>query len=137
MKQTMLSLAAAALLAGSSAIALAQTNNMGTNSNMDTHSNMSTPSSQLGAETQPQNGNGTTGAMSNGMSNGGAHRMAMSSSQVKQIQSALDQKGEHVTVDGKWGKQTAQAVRKFQKQNGLRATGHVDQKTMEKLGVSG
>lgn len=129
MKQTMLSLAAAALLAGSSAVALAQTNNMGTNSNTGTNSNMSTPSTQPGAE----NSSGGTHAMSNG----GRRHMAMSSDQVKQIQSALDQKGEHVTVDGKWGKQTAQAVRKFQKDNGLHATGRADHQTMQKLGVSG
>jgi peptidoglycan hydrolase-like protein with peptidoglycan-binding domain len=134
MKHTMLAVAAAALLAGSSAIALAQTNDMGTNSNMGTNNGASAPSTapQSGAENSDSNGT-TTGAMSGH----GRGPMAMSATRVKHIQSALDQKGEHVKVDGKWGKQTAAAVRNFQKQNGLPTTGRVDHQTMQKLGVSG
>lgn len=132
MKYAMFTIAAAALLAGSSAIALAQTNSMGTNSNMGTNSGMTAPSTAAQPGAENSNSNGTTGAMSS------AHgHMAMSATRVKRIQSALDQKGEHVTVDGKWGKQTAAAVRSFQKENGLPTTGRADHQTMQKLGVSG
>jgi len=41
------------------------------------------------------------------------------------------------TVDGKWGKQTAKAIRAFQKASGLPATGRLDGDTLEGLGLAG
>ena len=137
MRHTLLALTTTALLAGGSALALAQTNNMGTSGG----SNMNAPTTS-GTMPGSNNGNGassgTTRSMSSGaMNNGTSGRTATSSQRVKSIQSALDQKGQHVTVDGKWGKQTAAAIRSFQKENGLKATGRADHQTMQKLGVSG
>jgi peptidoglycan hydrolase-like protein with peptidoglycan-binding domain len=57
------------------------------------------------------------------------------SSQVKAIQTALNKDGYKVAVDGKMGKQTHAALMKFQKANGLPATGKADAATMKKLGV--
>lgn len=131
MKYTMLALTAAALLAGPSSVALAQGNMPGTN--------------QPGAQ-EPTTGknpggynNGAAGMHENqGMhQNPGMHeeRTGMSEDQVKQLQTALEQKGQHVTVDGKWGNQTANALRNFQKENGLQPTGRLDPETSEKLGL--
>jgi peptidoglycan hydrolase-like protein with peptidoglycan-binding domain len=115
MKRTLLSLVGAAMLAGTSAVALAQTG--------------MTPSNPQ------QNMAPGAGAHGGAMSAPGAAHMGMSPDRVKEIQSALDQKGQHVTVDGKWGKQTASALRKFQQENGLKPTGRLDPETAQKLGL--
>jgi len=60
---------------------------------------------------------------------------AAPSSQVKSVQAALNNEGYKVAVDGKMGKQTHDALMKFQKANGLPATGKADAATMKKLGV--
>jgi hypothetical protein len=57
------------------------------------------------------------------------------SSQVKAVQTALNKDGYKVAVDGKMGKQTHDALMKFQKANGLPATGKADAATVKKLGV--
>ncbi|MBV8536832.1 MAG: peptidoglycan-binding protein [Alphaproteobacteria bacterium] len=115
MKHTMLALTMAAALAGTSAVAFAQSPTSTTPNNSTT--NMDTMSSNRSNENV-------------------AAKSGMSADKVKQIQSALDQKGQHVNVGGHWGKQTASALRKFQKQNGLKATGNADQQTMQKLGLT-
>jgi len=60
---------------------------------------------------------------------------AASSDQVKAVQTALNNDGYKVAVDGKMGKQTHDALMKFQKANGLPATGKADAATLKKLGV--
>jgi peptidoglycan hydrolase-like protein with peptidoglycan-binding domain len=60
---------------------------------------------------------------------------AAPSSEVKAIQTALNKDGYKLAVDGKMGKQTHAALMKFQKANGLPATGKADAATMKKLGV--
>jgi peptidoglycan hydrolase-like protein with peptidoglycan-binding domain len=60
---------------------------------------------------------------------------AAPSSQVKAIQTALNKDGYSLAVDGKMGKQTHDALKKFQKANGLPATGTADAATLKKLGV--
>ena len=56
--------------------------------------------------------------------------------EVKKIQEALKNKGEDPgNVDGVMGKKTKQAIRDFQKTNGLKVTGAMDQETADKLGV--
>jgi peptidoglycan hydrolase-like protein with peptidoglycan-binding domain len=54
---------------------------------------------------------------------------------VKAIQTALNKDGYRVAVDGKMGKQTHDALMKFQKASGLPATGKADAATLKKLGV--
>jgi peptidoglycan hydrolase-like protein with peptidoglycan-binding domain len=51
------------------------------------------------------------------------------------VQEALNSKGFKVKIDGKMGKETATAIRKFQEQNGLKSTGKADKQTKDKLGV--
>ena len=60
---------------------------------------------------------------------------AAPNNQVKAIQTALNQEGSQLAVDGKMGKQTHDALMKFQKANGLSVTGKADAATMKKLGV--
>jgi peptidoglycan hydrolase-like protein with peptidoglycan-binding domain len=55
-------------------------------------------------------------------------------SKTRAIQKALNHKGYNVKVDGKMGKQTQAAIKKFQKANGLKATGKANKMTLEKLG---
>ncbi len=120
MKHTILALTMAAALAGTSTVVLAQ-GNMGNSSDGTNATNATTNMDTTSANKTNENV---------------ASKAGMSPDKVKQIQSALDQKGQHVSVDGHWGKQTAAALRKFQKQNGLKATGNADQQTMQKLGLT-
>jgi peptidoglycan hydrolase-like protein with peptidoglycan-binding domain len=60
---------------------------------------------------------------------------AAPNNQVKAVQAALNNEGYKVEVDGKMGKKTHAALVKFQKANGLPATGKADSATLKKLGV--
>lgn len=61
------------------------------------------------------------------------HRMSME--EVKAVQEALNAHGAKLNADGKWGKETREAIKAFQKENGLKATGYANKKTRGKLGV--
>lgn len=57
---------------------------------------------------------------------------------MQSAQQALQQGGFYKgTVDGKMGPHTRQAIRSFQQSKGLHATGHLNQKTLTALGVTG
>lgn len=60
-----------------------------------------------------------------------------SGSGVKQIQTALVAHGYKLAVDGQFGPQTSQAVKDFQKKNGLAQDGVVGPATWAKLQASG
>jgi peptidoglycan hydrolase-like protein with peptidoglycan-binding domain len=60
---------------------------------------------------------------------------ARSPDEVRKVQSALNENGEDVKVDGRWGPQTSQALRDYQQKNGLQASGHLDDQTKQKLNV--
>ena len=55
--------------------------------------------------------------------------------QVRKAQAALNDKGFNVAVDGRMGPNTEGAVRSFQQQNGLVASGTLDDATLNALGV--
>ena len=63
--------------------------------------------------------------------------MAMAGDEkVKAVQQALKDKGHHPgSVDGRMGPKTQQALRDFQNAQGMEATGQLDSKTMQSLGV--
>jgi len=62
---------------------------------------------------------------------------AMSSSKIIKVQEALKEKGDNPgPADGIMGKKTRSALKAFQKANGLKATGTLDDQTAAKLGVS-
>ncbi|MEO8346994.1 MAG: peptidoglycan-binding domain-containing protein [Betaproteobacteria bacterium] len=54
---------------------------------------------------------------------------------VRKAQAALNIKGYSVAVDGRFGPNTQSAVRNFQEQNGLAASGTLDSATLNALGV--
>jgi hypothetical protein len=81
----------------------------------------------------------STAAQNNNMNrnmNGAQGMHHMSKGQVMHLQRKLDQHGEHVKQDGRWGHDTRSALMKFQRKNGLRATGYPNKKTLSKLGIS-
>jgi peptidoglycan hydrolase-like protein with peptidoglycan-binding domain len=62
--------------------------------------------------------------------------MAMGDEQVKAAQQALKDKGHDPgMIDGKMGPKTQAALRDFQKAQGIEATGRLDMKTMQGLGM--
>jgi peptidoglycan hydrolase-like protein with peptidoglycan-binding domain len=58
---------------------------------------------------------------------------AMSRRRTEEIQTALNKDGAKLAVDGIYGPKTRAALAEFQKQNGLKVTGHVDPATLHKL----
>jgi|HubBroStandDraft_1064217.scaffolds.fasta_scaffold562199_2 peptidoglycan hydrolase-like protein with peptidoglycan-binding domain len=72
---------------------------------------------------------------SNNMSSNGSS--GMSQQDVKALQQALKGQGENVKSDGVWGPGTQAALKHYQEQNGLPATGQLDQATRSKLNLQG
>jgi peptidoglycan hydrolase-like protein with peptidoglycan-binding domain len=68
---------------------------------------------------------------------GSQRDMVISSEDIKKAQEALKAKGKDPgAVSGRMHAKTQEALREFQKENNLPATGVLDQKTAEKLGVT-
>jgi peptidoglycan hydrolase-like protein with peptidoglycan-binding domain len=65
-----------------------------------------------------------------------SEKSSQGSDEIRKLQEALKTKGEDPgTIDGHMGRKTHAAVRAFQKSNGLKVTGSVDQETADKLGI--
>jgi opacity protein-like surface antigen len=61
----------------------------------------------------------------------------LSTQQVRQIQQALNKQGfDAGHVDGRWGADTAKAVKNYQQRNQMQANGKLDQQTLQGLGVN-
>jgi peptidoglycan hydrolase-like protein with peptidoglycan-binding domain len=56
--------------------------------------------------------------------------------EVRGVQNALKAKGYDLTVDGILGKHTRAALRRYQKAEGLKATGQIDKATLRSLNIS-
>ena len=56
---------------------------------------------------------------------------------VKEVQQALNDEGHDLAVDGILGTHTRNALSSFQSQNGIRANGQLNARTLEALGVDG
>ncbi len=55
---------------------------------------------------------------------------------IRQVQKKLNEQGFSAgPVDGKWGPKTQSALKNFQQQKGIQATGQLDQKTLAELDV--
>ncbi len=90
------------------------------------------PSSAPPATTAQPSGSAPPSASSTGAP------QASTGSTIQSAQQALQQNGFYKgTVDGKMGPHTRQAIRSFQQSKGLHATGHLNQKTLTALGVTG
>lgn len=103
----------------------------------------STDKSPSGSSTTPGSTSGETksGDMKSGeMMKGGKHgrsaKAGGSAEHVKAAQQALKDKGHDPgAIDGRMGPKTKAALKDFQKAEGLKATGRLDNDTMAKLGV--
>jgi len=62
--------------------------------------------------------------------------LQVSSVEIRRVQTVLLEKGYRVEVDGRLGPRTRQALISFQRAQGFRATGEIDNRTMVALGVS-
>jgi peptidoglycan hydrolase-like protein with peptidoglycan-binding domain len=112
----------AATVASLSGPALAQTN---TNSGQT-----SSPTTQMNNSQSVQQGSQSTQQEA-------INPEQLSSKDVRQIQTALKKEGfDTGKADGKWGSETQAAVKKFQQQKNLQATGQLDQETLSALGVN-
>jgi len=60
-------------------------------------------------------------------------RQGMTGGTVRLVQQKLRGEGETITADGKFGAKTADAVRRYQKRNGLSVDGSVGAATWEKM----
>jgi len=87
------------------------------------------------ADEEETSGAGGTAATEAGASAGDTVRVSELDSQaVRQIQEALNEAGHDVgEVDGVWGQRTAEALRKFQEEQNLEASGELDQETIAAL----
>lgn len=145
-----IALISAALLLGAAPIAaLAQSNTQqptGSSTKQPTGGTYQAPSAS-GTQQMPSQNPSTNGPTSGsnrsasmpgtpGENPEGSKAATKSPEEMQKIQSALNQKGERVKVDGIWGPQTAEAVRDFQKKNGLRPSGQLDNETLQKLDVA-
>ncbi len=55
---------------------------------------------------------------------------------VEQMQTALDDQGAKIAIDGIWGRDTTKALEAFQKDRGLKVTGHLDRATRKALSLT-
>ena len=63
------------------------------------------------------------------------HKHAAGSAHIKAIQEALNKNGAKLKADGFMGKITRAALKKFQSEHKLKATGTADKETIKALGV--
>ena len=82
------------------------------------------PGTAAGTEQQMQ-----TGTMT------GQSPMGMDAETVRELQQALNEAGHDIQIDGIWGPETESAVRMFQQEQGIEATGEPDEQTLSMLGV--
>jgi peptidoglycan hydrolase-like protein with peptidoglycan-binding domain len=135
-----IALVSAALLLGAAPVAALAQSNTQQRPAAGTYQAPSASGTQQQMSGQNQNMNGSaSGANTNAaMSGPSGSSMADTKSpeEVQKVQTALNQKGERVKVDGIWGPQTEQALRDFQRRNGLQASGQLDDQTLRKLNVA-
>ena len=61
----------------------------------------------------------------------------LSTQQIRQIQISLNKQGfDAGHADGKWGPETEKALKDFQQQRHMQASGQLDQRTLQALGVN-
>lgn len=86
-------------------------------------------------QSQPPSGqmNGSTQHMQ--QSGSRMHAQKASQSKVKDVQKALNNNGASIRVDGVLGPQTRSALRQYQKDHGLKATGQINASTEKKLNL--
>lgn len=76
-----------------------------------------------------------SGVTSRGLEQSPSEARALGQEKTREVQQALEEKGFEAGNDGMMDSKTQEAIAKFQRENNLPATGTVDEKTAEKLGV--
>ena len=67
----------------------------------------------------------------------GSGAINLSQEQIRDLQTTLIRQGFDIgEVDGRLGPRTERALMEFQKRQGLQATGHIDQRTVDALGIN-
>jgi peptidoglycan hydrolase-like protein with peptidoglycan-binding domain len=126
-----------------SGLALAQgattTNPAGTMNPSTAAPATATPGTTSSGMTNPATGDTNSQALGGQSAQNDTSGMnAQSPQAIRQAQRQLKQQGLYNgRVDGKMGPETAQAISKFQQQNGLPQSSQLDQQTMAKLGGTG
>lgn len=87
--------------------------------------------SQAGAS-QSQSGAGTAATQDQAAGMSGDN---LEQEEVRELQQALKDAGQDVEVDGVWGDNTAEALRKYQEEEGLTPSGELDDRTLTALGL--
>ena len=90
---------------------------------------------QTSQSQQPQaNGSGNSNQQAQSETISPRH---LSRDKVRQVQTALNNNGDNVgRVDGRWGRETRHALRKFQQSKGIQSNGKLDQQTVADLGLN-
>lgn len=91
--------------------------------------------SAFGADEQKQDQQQPQAQSRQGAQSGQQGQQQMNQETVKQVQQKLSQSGHQLQVDGIMGPKTQAALKDYQQQKGLKATGRLDQQTMASLGV--
>ncbi len=101
---------------------------------------LAVPAAMAQTNTSAGQTNSSQGQMNNsqGMQQQGTiNPEQLNTQQVRQIQTALKKQGfDTGKADGKWGKETENAINKFQQQKNLQGNGQLDQQTLSALGVN-
>jgi len=118
-------------------VAFAQTGGGSTSSSTSSDTSTSTSGGASGGMKSDTGKSASDTGMKSDMSKGRGTRGG-DREQVRAVQQALKDKGHDPgTVDGVMGPKTRSALRDFQKKEGIKDTGRLDQETMSKLGVEG
>lgn len=123
-------------------LVLAETNSYG-DQGQDTGANSDQQNQHMndmnGSSSPSSNGHMGSGNDMNSGNSMGSEMMShgnLSKHEVMQIQQALNQSGNHLSVDGNMGPNTRSALREYQQSHGLQATGKPDPQTLQQLGVN-
>lgn len=80
-------------------------------------------------------GTQATASMETGGQAAGMSGDSLSEDEVRLVQQALSDAGQDIEVDGQWGDNTAQALRRYQEEKGMEGSGELDPETIAALGI--
>ncbi len=113
----------------------ALTGNGNDNGTASYHSAQAAPAGNTHAFASDENANGNNGVTYNER-HANYDRSYRLGSRIRDLQQALNRNGASLKMDGIMGPNTRQALRNYQSQNGLKATGRIDQQTRQKLDLA-
>ena len=92
--------------------------------------------SSTGADRNQQERRGGVAGIGADRDQGSISGSQLSAEQIRKVQQKLNQEGFHAgQVDGNWNSQTQTAIRNFQQTKGLKASGQLDERTIDELGL--